>query len=150
MALDFLLSFASASRFSILIKGLSIENKLLIAASNTILDLAYKRESQSILDPKLALKSAPPRANPFTLVSAAISEIFLIDNGVSNKAITFISGSFATKALSCSHLKDDGFRLKGLDICHHSGVPLIFLLVDDQRHFLVYYNDELGPGRMGH
>ena len=69
-----------------------MENRLLIADSITILDLEYKRESQSIVEPKLALKSAPPRANPLTVFSAAIEEIFLIDLGVSNYASRFMSG----------------------------------------------------------
>ena len=35
-----------------------------------------------MVEPKLALRSAPPRANPLTLSTEAISEIFFMDIGV--------------------------------------------------------------------
>ena len=55
-----------------------MENRLLIADSITIFDLEYKRESQSIVEPRLALRSAPPNAKPLTFLSLAIREILFI------------------------------------------------------------------------
>ena len=77
-----------------------MENILLIADSSTIFDLEYKRESQSIVEPRLALRSAPPNAKPLTFLSLAIREILFIAFGVSNNAIMLISGRLSIKEQS--------------------------------------------------
>ena len=53
-----------------------------------------------MVEPKLALRSAPPRANPLTLSTEAISEIFFIDIGVSSKAMMSMSGRLDINPLS--------------------------------------------------
>ena len=59
-------SFFKLDMSSIFMKGLSIVNKLFTAASMTILDLVNSKESQLISEPRLALRSAPPKAIPIT------------------------------------------------------------------------------------
>ena len=82
-----------------------MENRLLIADSSTIFDLEYKRESQSIVEPRLALRSAPPSAKPLTFFSLAIREILFIAFGVSNNAIMLISDRLSIREpVSYTHL----------------------------------------------